>query len=106
MSDLAKTTRAAIRTLVSMTPRIDAIGIVVADMAAALDFYRRLGLEVPAGAEAEPHVEVTAPRRVPADVRHPGDDPVVQPVVDSANRWPGDGAGVRLRRSGRRRHRP
>ena len=44
-----------------MTPRLDAIEIVVADMAAALDFYRRLGLDVPDGAEAEPHVEVTLP---------------------------------------------
>ena len=44
-----------------MTPRIDAIGIVVADMAAALDFYRRLGIEVPEGAEAEPHVEAALP---------------------------------------------
>ena len=44
-----------------MTPRIDAIGIVVADMAAALDFYRRLGIEFAVGAEAEPHVEVTLP---------------------------------------------
>jgi uncharacterized glyoxalase superfamily protein PhnB len=44
-----------------MTPRIDAIGIVVADMAAALDFYRRLGIDSAAGAEAEPHVEVTLP---------------------------------------------
>ena len=61
MSDLAKTAGAAIRTLVVMTPRIDAIGIVVADMAASLDFYRRLGLEVPVGVEAEPHVEVTLP---------------------------------------------
>ena len=61
MSDLAKTAGAQIRTVVTMTPHIDAIGIVVADMAAALDFYRRLGLDVPAGAEAEPHVEVTLP---------------------------------------------
>jgi catechol 2,3-dioxygenase-like lactoylglutathione lyase family enzyme len=44
-----------------MTPRFDAVGIVVADMAAALDFYRRLGIVFAAGAEAEPHVEVTLP---------------------------------------------
>lgn len=35
-----------------------AIEIVVADMAASLAFYRRLGLEIPAAADAEPHVEV------------------------------------------------
>jgi uncharacterized glyoxalase superfamily protein PhnB len=28
---------------------------------AALDFYRRLGIEVPDGVEAEPHAEVTLP---------------------------------------------
>ena len=61
MSDFAKAARTKIRTVVSMTPRIDAIGIVVADMAAALDFYRRLGIEVPVGADAEPHVEVNLP---------------------------------------------
>ena len=40
-----------------MTPRFDAFGIVVSDMARALDFYRLLGLEFPAGAESEDHVE-------------------------------------------------
>jgi len=33
----------------------------VADMGAALAFYRRLGLEVPDGADQEPHVEVKLP---------------------------------------------
>ena len=41
--------------------RADAIGIVVTDMAKALAFYRRLGLEVPAAADGEPHVEVGLP---------------------------------------------
>lgn len=36
----------------------DLIGIVVRDMAASLRFYRLLGLEIPSGGEAEPHVEV------------------------------------------------
>jgi len=44
-----------------MAPRIDLIGMVVADMAASLAFYRRLGLDVPASADSEPHVEVTLP---------------------------------------------
>jgi uncharacterized glyoxalase superfamily protein PhnB len=35
------------------------IGIVVKDMAAALKFYRLLGLEIPAEADAEDHVECT-----------------------------------------------
>ena len=39
-------------------PRLDAFGMVVSDMAATLDFYRLLGIEVPEGAEAEDHVEL------------------------------------------------
>src|SRR2546426_4159056 len=42
-----------------MTPRLDLIGLVVRDLAASLAFYRRLGLEIPAGAETEAHVEAT-----------------------------------------------
>ncbi|MEU3920943.1 VOC family protein [Streptomyces sp. NPDC029004] len=44
-----------------MTPRLDAIGLVVSDMAASLAFYRRLGLDIPADADAAPHVEATVP---------------------------------------------
>jgi uncharacterized glyoxalase superfamily protein PhnB len=44
-----------------MTPRIDVVGLVVRDMKAALDFYRRLGLEFPEGAEKEGHVETQLP---------------------------------------------
>ncbi|MET7751526.1 VOC family protein [Micromonospora sp. NPDC005367] len=44
-----------------MTPRFDLIGLVTTDMARTLDFYRRLGLDIPAGAETEPHVEVALP---------------------------------------------
>lgn len=44
-----------------MTARLDAIGIVVADMARALAFYRHLGLDVPDGADAEGHAEATLP---------------------------------------------
>lgn len=43
------------------TPRLDLIGVVVADMARSLEFYRRLGLDVPADADGEPHVEITLP---------------------------------------------
>ncbi|MEV5593113.1 VOC family protein [Streptomyces sp. NPDC052496] len=42
-------------------PRLAAIGIVVADMAASLAFYRRLGLAVPAEADTAPHAEATLP---------------------------------------------
>lgn len=44
-----------------MTPRFDVIGMVVADMAASLAFYRRLGLDVPAEADGEGHVEAALP---------------------------------------------
>ncbi|MEU0783586.1 VOC family protein [Streptomyces sp. NPDC006173] len=44
-----------------MTPRFDVIGLVASDMAASLAFYRRLGFDFPAGAEAEPHVEAGLP---------------------------------------------
>ncbi|MFF4096963.1 VOC family protein [Streptomyces sp. NPDC001834] len=44
-----------------MTPRMDAIGIITADLAASLAFYRRLGLDIPADADCAPHVEVTLP---------------------------------------------
>jgi uncharacterized glyoxalase superfamily protein PhnB len=44
-----------------MAPRFDFIGMVVADMAATLAFYRRLGVDVPDGAETQPHVDVALP---------------------------------------------
>ena len=39
-------------------PRLDAFGIVVDDMPAALAFYRLVGLDIPIGADTEGHVEV------------------------------------------------
>ena len=44
-----------------MTARLDLVGIVVEDMARSLAFYRRLGFDLPATADAEPHVEATLP---------------------------------------------
>jgi catechol 2,3-dioxygenase-like lactoylglutathione lyase family enzyme len=41
--------------------RLDVVGIVVDDMARSLAFYRLLGLDVPAGADGEPHVELALP---------------------------------------------
>lgn len=41
--------------------RLDLVGIVVRDMKASLGFYRRLGLDIPEGAEEEPHAEATTP---------------------------------------------
>ena len=39
-------------------PTFDAIGVIATDLGATLAFYRLLGLEVPEGAESEPHVEI------------------------------------------------
>ncbi len=39
----------------------DLVGIVVQDMAAALRFYRLLGLDIPASADSEDHVEFVTP---------------------------------------------
>lgn len=39
----------------------DMIGIVVRDMAAALRFYRILGLAIPDGQDAEPYVQIITP---------------------------------------------
>jgi len=44
-----------------MTARFDLIGVVVDDMPRDLAFYRRLGLDIPAAADSEPHVEATLP---------------------------------------------
>ncbi|QQE73725.1 VOC family protein [Brevibacillus composti] len=41
-----------------MSIRLDMVGIVVKDMKRALDFYRLLGLDIPAEADNEKHVEV------------------------------------------------
>lgn len=47
--------------MTSVTPRLDLIGFAVADLAATLAFYRRLGLDLPADAADAPHVEVELP---------------------------------------------
>ena len=44
-----------------MTVQFSVVELVVADMGASLAFYRRLGLDVPEGADEEPHVEVKLP---------------------------------------------
>ena len=41
-----------------MDLRLAVVELVVSDMAATLAFYRRLGLDLPDGADGEPHVEV------------------------------------------------
>ncbi|WP_030548169.1 VOC family protein [Streptomyces albus] len=44
-----------------MTPRFDAVSLVVADLAASLAFYRRLGLDIPGDTGAGPHAEAVVP---------------------------------------------
>ena len=44
-----------------MTARLDVVGIVVADMARSLAFYRQLGFDVPVSQDTEPHVEASLP---------------------------------------------
>ncbi len=38
--------------------KLDMIGIAAKDMARSLEFYRKLGWEIPTGLEAEAHVEI------------------------------------------------
>lgn len=61
LSDSFKTVVTARAYRGRMTPRLDLIGIVTSDMAASLAFYRRLGLDIPADADAAPHVEAALP---------------------------------------------
>jgi catechol 2,3-dioxygenase-like lactoylglutathione lyase family enzyme len=44
-----------------MPAHFESMGMVVQDMKATLDFYRQLGLDIPAGAESEGHVEAQLP---------------------------------------------
>ena len=44
-----------------MAATLSVVELVVADMARSLAFYRRLGLQVPAAADGESHVEVVLP---------------------------------------------
>jgi catechol 2,3-dioxygenase-like lactoylglutathione lyase family enzyme len=44
-----------------MGVQLDLVGIVVDDMARSLAFYRRLGLDIDAASDSEPHVEITLP---------------------------------------------
>lgn len=44
-----------------ITVELDAVGVVVHDMAATLAFYRLVGLSFPEGAQDAPHVEAALP---------------------------------------------
>jgi catechol 2,3-dioxygenase-like lactoylglutathione lyase family enzyme len=39
--------------------QLDMVGMVVTDLARSLAFYRELGMDIPAEADTQPHVEVT-----------------------------------------------
>ena len=41
-----------------MSAQLKMVGVMVEDMERSLSFYRRLGLEIPEGAEDQEHVEV------------------------------------------------
>ena len=44
-----------------MFANVSAIGLVASDLPRTLSFYRAMGLDIPADADSEPHVEVTLP---------------------------------------------
>lgn len=44
-----------------MSPQISLFSVVVDNMAKSLAFYRRLGVDLPADADNQPHVEVVLP---------------------------------------------
>ena len=44
-----------------MSARLDAIGLIAADMGRTLAFYRRLGVEIPPEADTEDHAEAHLP---------------------------------------------
>jgi uncharacterized glyoxalase superfamily protein PhnB len=73
-----------------MTPRLEAFGIVVSDMARSLSFYRKLGLEFPDGAENEPHVEA----RLPGGLRYLLDTEEVMRMFDPQWSRPSGGHAV------------
>ena len=84
-----------------MGANLAVIGIVVEDMARSLAFYRRLGLDIPAEADSEPHVEAAARRSASWPWTPPRPSAASTP---RGGRRPGAavGAGVRLRLARRR----
>ena len=60
-SEFFKTTLPGARTVTVMAPTFSAIGLVVADMATSLAFYRALGLDLPPELDREGHAEAALP---------------------------------------------
>ncbi|KIH99037.1 glyoxalase [Streptomonospora alba] len=74
-----------------MTAAFSAVGIVTADMSASLAFYRRIGMDIPAEADTQPHVEA----ELPGGLRILWD--TVETVRSFAPDWqPAPGGGVAL----------
>ena len=71
-------------------PQLEAFGIVVDDMSAALAFYRMVGLDIPADADAEGHVEVV----LAGGVRLMFDSVA---VIESFSEWEPPSGGRRIR---------
>jgi catechol 2,3-dioxygenase-like lactoylglutathione lyase family enzyme len=61
MSETSKTALGSVHTVVAMILRPALFELVVADMAATLAFYRRLGLDIRADADEQPHVDIELP---------------------------------------------
>ena len=57
-SETFKTPVAAAASVRGMKLQLALVELVVADMAATLAFYRRVGLDIPPDADSEPHVDV------------------------------------------------
>lgn len=71
-----------------MTIQLAMVGLVVSDMKRSLDFYRRLGLEIPPGEDTKPFVMHRMPSGVTIffdTVFFPGADPERRPA--SAGRY-------------------
>jgi catechol 2,3-dioxygenase-like lactoylglutathione lyase family enzyme len=75
-----------------VTATLDLVGMVVRDMAASLAFYRQLGLEIPAEADTEGHVEA----RLPSGLRLAWDTEEVVKSFDQSWEPPSGGHRVGL----------
>jgi len=75
-----------------MTPRFNVVGIAVSDMARSLAFYRRLGLEIADGSDAEDHVEAV----LPGGLRIAWDTEAVMRSMDPDWAPPANGSRVAL----------
>ncbi len=85
-----------------MNARPAIIELVVSDMAATLAFYRRLGLDIPPEADAEPHVglDLDGGMSLMWDTE---DTIIVRPRLVAPERSrPPRRVGIRLRQPGRR----